>query len=231
MGRLTSLTVFVTMLLVGTVAGAQENRPWLTPHFGGIPLDADLADAITASEKDDLLVWGQCETLLGAPIPECLLLAVEAGGGFEVITVQSTACSGGDESCYGGYSRIADVTVGEDDRKRLEALLDVEGGLGGTPLGMVPGTGCGTTPELRVRVHGGIATSPLGVTPDIGALPELRVRVHGGLATSPLGVDVPDAEQCVTVESGLGTCPLGMCTYPTECLVAELVSMMMAVLE
>lgn len=228
MGRLTSLTVFLTMLLAGVSAGAQESRPWLTPRFGAIPLDADLADAITASEKDDLLVWGQCETLLGAPIAECMLLAVEVGSGFEIVAIQSTACAGGGDACYGGYSRIADVTVGEDDRKSMEQLLDVEGGLGGTALGMVPGTGCGEAPEIRVRVHGGIATSPLGIA--IGQ-PELRVRVHGGIATSPMGVTTPDVGDCVTVESGLGSCPFGICAYPTECLVAELVSMMVAALE
>jgi len=229
-------TFLAAVMLAGIQAAAQDNRPWLAPRFDGVPLDADLADTIVGTEKDDLLVWGQCETWMGDPLPECLLLAVERDAGFEIIALHSKTCTGGGVECYGGYARFADVTVGEDDREAMEALLDVEGGLGGTPLGMVEGTGCGTMPELRVRVHGGIATSPMGVTggplgEDLAGIPELRVKVYGGIASSPLGVEAPDVDQCVTVESGLGSCPLGILDYPTETLVAELMSMIVAVIK
>jgi len=229
------LTVFLAVMLAGTAAQAQDDRPWLTPQFGGVALDAGLAEAIAASEKDDLLVWDQCMTVMGDPLPECLLLAIETGDDIEIIVLGSLACAGGDEACYGGYTRIADVTVGEDDRKSLEELLDVEGGLGGTPLGVAAGTECTATPELRVRVHGGIATSPMGVAgapPGAEAsLPELRVKVYGGIATSPLGVTTPDVDGCITVEAGLGSCPLGICANPTGCLIAEVLSMITAALE
>jgi len=211
----------IPILLTAALAAA-----WLTAGaradvtFGEQPLDAWLATTLASAEGQDLLMWGECRNASDESADDCVMLVVSdgPGQGFSVLVIEAAACADDGAECYGGFEVLSGTHLEPGDREQLESLLDVHGGLGGTALGATQGPLDGDADidlELRVRVHGGIATSPLGIVDDLdnAELPELRVKVYGGIATSPLGM-VAGCEELVQVEGGLGSSPVGFIETP-----------------
>ncbi len=109
-------------------------------EFDGEPVDAPLAEALTAKGGGDLMGWDTChDPRTGTPVDGCVVVSMAIDDGVAAYRLADHGDSG---EHFAGYP----VAIGVDARIDPRA----EGEL-----------------KLRVRVHGGIATSPLGISPDV----------------------------------------------------------------
>ena len=189
--RWTTWTTILTLVLlgVGPPGAALAGEASFDGQTWGGALAASLADG----QGDTLRAARSCRGP-GAPQPVdgCGVLVVGDGETRSAIMLPDASCAGG-PGCYAGYPVVARAD------------------------GFEPGP-ADTELDLFVRIHGGIATSPLGVVVADPSVPplDLFVRVHGGLGSSPLGIDVEPVETdgVVKVCGGLGSCPLGIADLP-----------------
>jgi len=206
----------VALLGIGGLGEARAGEV----RFDGAPLSGPLAASIAADAGDDLIAFRGCRGPGAAhAVDGCMVLVVGAGQARSAVMIADATCQGG-PGCYAGHPVIARADGFEPSvaDTSLDLFVRIHGGIATSPLGLAQPNPDAPELELHVRVHGGLATSPLGI--DGGPVdPKSVVQVCGGLGSSPLGHIVADPDNTplsLEICGGLGSCPLGTSDLAAE---------------
>lgn len=202
-------TLMVALLGIGSPGEASAGEV----SFDGAPLSGPLAASIADEAGDELIAFRGCRGPGAvAAVDGCAVLVVGDGETRSALMIADATCQGG-PGCYAGHPVIARADGFEPAPAdtSLDLFVRIHGGIATSPLGLAQADPNAPTLELHVRVHGGLASSPLGI--DGGPADEKSVvQVCGGLGSSPLGFIAANPDQeALTVEicGGLGGCPFG----------------------
>jgi hypothetical protein len=184
--RCTNLMTTLALVLAGVAIPGRALAG--EASFDGQPWSGALAASIADAAGDTLIAARGCRGP-GAlePVDGCGVLVVGDGETRSAIMIAEASCAAG-PGCYAGHPVIARADGFEP------AVSDTE-------------------LDLFVRIHGGIATSPLGLAhaDTLAPATEVYVKVYTGIVGSPVGFNggVVDARSLVRVCGGLGSSPVG----------------------
>lgn len=220
------MTIISTLTLALLGIGSPGEASAGEVSFDGVPLSGPLAASIADEAGDELIGFRGCRGPGAAgAIDGCAVLVVGDGETRSAVMIADATCQGG-PGCYAGHPVIARADGFEPSPAdtSLDLFVRIHGGIATSPLGLAQADPNAPILELFVRVHGGIATSPLGI--DGGPVDEKSVvQVCGGLGSSPLGFIVANPDQellTVGLCGGLGSCPLGASDLSDD--IAEIVA-------
>ena len=215
-------TLMVALLGLGSPGAARAGEV----SFDGSPLSGALAASVAADAGDELIAFRGCRGPGAAQaIDGCMVLVVGDGETRSAVMIADASCQGG-PGCYAGHPVIARADGFEPSvaDTTLDLFVRIHGGIATSPLGLAQPDPSATALELHVRVHGGLASSPLGI--DGGPVDEKSVvQVCGGLGSSPLGGIVANPDETplsLEICGGLGSCPFGTSDLAAD--IAEIVA-------
>jgi hypothetical protein len=222
--RWTNLMTTLVLVLVG-VAGPGRAQAG-EANFAGQPWNGALAGALAAEEGDTLLAARGCRGPGAAqPMDGCGVLVVGDGETRSAIMVAEATCAGG-PGCYAGHPVIAradgfEPAVSDTD---LDLFVRIHGGIATSPLGLAQADPLAPATEVYVKVYTGIVTSPAGfiiANPD----QELLTLDLCGVQGSPFdAADLGDEIGEIVAQQvcgGLGSCPLGIADLPRAFVTAN----------